>query len=60
MEKDTGGFGTTKMPNKEGDGYPGQKRSEGDADGFQSGDKPGSIDGAGKGVGKEQGLSSKA
>lgn len=52
-------MGTTKVPNKNGSGYPGQCRAEGDVDGFQSGDEPQSKHGAGKGVGKEQGLSSK-
>lgn len=53
------GFGTDTMPNKQGDGYPGAAQSAGDVDGFQSGDSPKSGDGAGKGVGSQQGFASK-
>lgn len=52
-------WGTTTMPAKQGDGYPGTPQSEGDVNGFRSGDSPKSGDGAGKTVGKEQGFASK-
>jgi hypothetical protein len=58
MEK-SDGLGTTKLGAKSGDGYAGKAQSEGDVNGFQSGQSPDSGDGAGKGVGKEQGFAQK-
>lgn len=58
MQKDKG-FGTDMPPAKQGDGYPGKPHSEGDVDGFQSGDSPSSGDGKGKTSGVQQGFASK-
>lgn len=49
-------WGTETMPDKSGSGYPGKAESEGDVNGFQSGDSPKSGDGSGKNVAEEQGF----